>query len=100
MSVVTILHEASTVLKVALRYASELSEVGITNRELLRMRELITRVASHNYTAWGDNTNATAELHELQNVKEVILKTAEQRFGSTSAILREFHYPAVKKPDM
>jgi stage III sporulation protein SpoIIIAA len=56
------------------------------------MRVLITRVAAHSYTTLGNNTNVSAELRELQDIKDFVLKTAEQRFGSTSTMLSEFSH--------
>ena len=88
----TVLHEASTVLQAALRHASELSEVGVTADDLHLMRVLITHVAVHSYTSLEKNTNVTAEIRELQIIKEVILRTAEMRFGHTNNVLNEFKY--------
>ena len=87
-----ILHEASTVLQAARQHASELSEVGLTDNELNRMRLLITHVAAHSYTSLWNNINITAEVHELKIVKDVIFRAAEMRFGPTSSILNEFKY--------
>lgn len=91
MSIDKILHEASTVLNAASRYSSELSEVGKMDHELHGMRVLITRIAVHSYTKIENNTNVTAEVRELLNVKRVILSAAEQRFGSASKVFNEFH---------
>jgi hypothetical protein len=91
MLIDTILHEATTVLGAAMRYSDKLSEVGTIDQELHRMRILITRVAVHSYTDLEKNTNISAEVRELQDIKEVILRAAEQRFGSTSKVLSEFH---------
>lgn len=99
MSIIKILHEASTVLNAALRYSSELSEIGMIDHELHRMRVLITRVAAHSYTTIGNNTNIMAEVRELQDIKDVVLKAAEQRFGSTSNVLNEFQVVVKQKPD-
>jgi hypothetical protein len=93
----TILHEASAVLQAALRHASELSEVGVTADDLHLMRVLITHVAVHSYTSLEKNTNVTAEVRELQIIKEVILRTAEMRFGHTNNVLNEFKYAARHK---
>jgi len=90
MSVDNILHEASAVLHAALRYSSEFSETDKIDQHIYRMRVLITRVAAHSYTTLGDNINVSAELRELQDLKEIVLKAAEQRFGSTSTLLSEF----------
>ena len=87
-----ILHEASTVLQAARQHALELSEVGLTDNELNRMRLLITHVAAHSYTSLWNNINITAEVHELKIVKDVIFRAAEMRFGPTSSILNEFKY--------
>jgi len=87
-----ILHEASTVLQAARQHALELSEVGLTDNELNRMRVLITHVAAHSYTTLWSNINITAEVHELKIVKDVIFRAAEMRFGPTSSILNEFKY--------
>jgi hypothetical protein len=90
MSVDNILHEASAVLHAALRYSSKFSETDKIDNHIYRMRVLITRVAAHSYTTLGNNANVSAELRELQDLKDIVLKTAEQRFGSTSALLGEF----------
>ena len=87
-----ILHEASTVLQAARQHALELSELGLTDNELNRMRVLITHVAAHSYTTLWSNINITAEVHELKIVKDVIFRAAEMRFGPTSSILNEFKY--------
>ena len=87
-----ILHEASTVLQAARQHASELSEVGLTDNELNRMRVLITHVAAHSYTSLWNNINIVSEVHELKIVKDVIFRAAEMRFGPTSSILNEFKY--------
>ncbi len=85
-----ILHEASTVLQAARQHAAELSEVGLTNNELNRMRVLITRVAAHSYTTLWHDINISAEIRELKIVKDVILRAAEMRFGHTKDVLTEF----------
>jgi hypothetical protein len=90
MIIENILRDASIALNAALRHSAELSEINHLDRELFRMRVLITNVAAHTYTSLGDNSSVTREVSELQNVKEVILQTAKQRFGETSEILREF----------
>jgi hypothetical protein len=92
MSIDKILHEASTVLYAAQRYLSELSEVGKIDHDIHRMRVLITRVAVHSYTDLESNKNVSAEVRELQDVKEIVLRKAKQRFGNTSEVLSEFHY--------
>jgi hypothetical protein len=98
MSIDNILHEASAVLHAALRYSSEFSETDKIDHQIHRMRVLITRVAAHSFTTLGNNVNISAELRELQDVKEVVLRTAEQRFGRTSKVLGEFHYMRKQKP--
>ena len=98
MSVDNILHEASAVLHAALRYSTEFSETDKIDHHIYRMRVLITRVAAHSYTTLGDDANISAELRELQDLKDVVLKTAEQRFGSTSMMLSEFRYPRNQMP--
>jgi hypothetical protein len=94
MPVDIILHEATTILQAARQHALELSEVGLTDNELNRMRFLITHVAAHTYTSLWNNINITAEVHELRIVKDVIFRAAEMRFGPTSSILNEFKYDA------
>jgi hypothetical protein len=93
MSVDNILHEASAVLHAALRYSSKFSETDRIDHHIYRMRVLITQVAAHSFTTLDNNTNVLAELRELQDLKDFVLKTAEQRFGSTSMMLGEFRYP-------
>jgi hypothetical protein len=99
MSIDNILHEASAVLHAALRYSSEFSETDRIDHQIHRMRVLITRVAAHSFTTLGNNANISAELRELQDVKEVVLRTAEERFGRTSKVLGEFQYMRKQKPD-
>jgi hypothetical protein len=98
MSVDNILHEASAVLHAALRYSSEFSETDKIDHQIYRMRVLITQVAAHSYTTLGDYTNVSAELRELQDIKDVVLRAAEQRFGSTSTMLGEFRYTRKQAP--
>jgi hypothetical protein len=98
MSVDNILHEASAVLHAALRYSSEFSETDKIDHQIHRMRVLITRVAAHSFTTLDNNTNVSAELRELQNIKDIVLKMAEQRFGSTSTMLGEFRYTRKQTP--
>jgi hypothetical protein len=98
MSVDNILHEASAVLHAALRYSSKFSEIDKIDHQIHRMRVLITQVAAHSYTTLGDYTNVSAELRELQDIKDVVLKAAEQRFGSSSALLGEFHNTRKQTP--
>jgi hypothetical protein len=98
MSVDNILHEASAVLHAALRYSSKFSETDKIDHQIHRMRVLITQVAAHSYTTLGNNTNVLAELRELQDIKDVVLKAAEQRFGSTSTLLSEFRYTRIQTP--
>jgi hypothetical protein len=99
MSIDNILHEASAVLHAALRYSSEFSETDRIDHQIHRMRVLITRVAAHSFTTLGNNTNVSAEVRELEDLKEIVLKTAEQRFGSTSKVLGEFHYSQNQRPN-
>jgi hypothetical protein len=98
MSVDNILHEASAVLHAALRYSSKFSETDKIDHQIYRMRVLITRVAAHSFTTLDNNTNVSAELRELQDIKDIVLKTAEQRFGSTSTMLGEFRYTRKQTP--
>jgi hypothetical protein len=98
MSVDNILHEASAVLHAALRYSSKFSETDKIDHQIYRMRVLITQVAAHSYTTLGDYKNISAELRELQDIKDIVLRAAEQRFGSTSALLSEFRYPRKQTP--
>ena len=91
MSVDNILHEASAVLDAALRYSSKFPEADKIDHHIYRMRVLITRVAAHSYTTLGNNTNVAAELRELQDIKDFVLKTVEKRFGGINMLLDEFH---------
>ena len=86
-----ILREASTALQAAQQHALELSEVGLTDNELNRMRVLITRVAAHSYTSLWSNVNVSAEVRELKIARDIILRAAEMRFGSAHEVLIEFH---------
>jgi hypothetical protein len=94
MSTEIILHEATAVLQAALHHASELSEVGVTDDEFLLMCVLITSVAAHSYTSLGKNIDLHDEVHKLKNLKDVIVRTAEKRFGQTNKVLDEFRYVA------
>lgn len=98
MAVDNILHEASAVLHAALRYSSQFSETDKIDHHIYRMRVLITRVAAHSYTSLGNNTNVSAELRELQDIKDIVLKTAEQRFGGPSTMLSEFRHTRMQTP--
>jgi hypothetical protein len=93
----SVLHEATEVLNTALKHSTELSEVGVSSEKLLRMRLLITRITVHSYTSLNFNSNLPKEIQELQKVKEIVLKMAEQRFGNTSRIFSEFQKAAQKK---
>jgi hypothetical protein len=88
-----ILNEALTVVNVAQRYASELSEIGIHSTELQRMRTLIGTIDAHYHKRKENKTNVVPELRELQFKKEVILKAVELKFGPTSPVLKEFCHP-------
>jgi hypothetical protein len=99
MSIDNLLHEASTVLHAALRYSSDFSETDKIDHQIHRMRVLITRVAAHSFTTLGNSANVSAELRELQDVKDVVLRKAEQRFGSKSKVLDEFYYSRKQTPN-
>jgi hypothetical protein len=90
MSVDNILHEASAVLNAASRHSSKFSDTDEIKNHIHRMRVLITRVAAHSYTTLENNTNVAAELRELQDIKDIVLKTAEKRFGNANKLLDEF----------
>ena len=96
MAIDNILHEACAVLSAALRHSSQFSETDKIDHQIHRMRVLITQVAAHSFTTLDTHTNVSAELQELQNIKDVILKAAERRFGSTSSVLNEFR--TMRKP--
>ena len=96
-SVDVILREASTILQAARQHAAELSEVGLSDRELNRMRALILHVAAYSYTSLWKNVNITAEVNELKIVKDVILRAAEMRFGRIDNVLSEFNYNTKQK---
>lgn len=90
MSILTVLHEASALLMAAERHASVLLEGGVTEDDLHHLRVLIAKVAAHSYIYNDRQTNITKELGELQRLKEIILKTAELKFGDNSILLKEF----------
>ena len=92
-----ILREASTILQAARQHAAELSEVGLSDHELNRMRVLILHVAAHSYTSLWKNVNITAEVNELKIVKDVILRAAEMRFGRVNNVLDEFIFNSKHK---
>ena len=92
-----ILREASTILQAARLHAAELSEVGLSDHELNRMRVLILHVAAHSYTTLWKNVNITAEVNELKIVKDVVLRAAEMRFGRVNNVLNEFNFNSKQK---
>jgi len=94
MSTEIILHEATAALQAALQHAPELAEVGVTDEEFLLMRVLITRVAAYSYTSLGNNVDLNYEVGKLKILKDVIIRTAEMRFGHTNKVLNEFKYAA------
>ncbi len=92
-SVNTVLREASRVLEAAQKYSPALREIGITDIEICRLRKLMARVAAYHLTFLERGTSGAFELHELQFAKDVILRTVELKFGSTSEIFKEFCSP-------
>jgi hypothetical protein len=85
-----ILREASTILSAAQRHATELSDLGVTENEIHRLRTLILHAAMHGYTRLKDNENAAAVMLDLQETKDLILSIAELKFGTNATILNEF----------
>ncbi len=85
-----ILREASTILSAAQRHATELSDAGVTEKEIHRLRTLILHAAMHRYTRLKDNENAAAVILDLQETKDLILSLAESKFGPNNSILNEF----------
>ncbi len=90
MSILTALHEATSLLAAAERYASVLSEGGITEHELHQLRVIIVKVAAHSYIYAGDGKSVAKELDELQALKESIVQTIADKFGHNSSVLKEF----------
>jgi hypothetical protein len=90
MSILTVLHEASALLMAAEKHAPVLLEGGVTEDDLHHLRVLIAKVAAYSYIYNDGQTNITKELGELQRLKEVILRTAELKFGDNSTLLKEF----------
>ena len=90
MSILTALHEATSLLAAAERYASVLSEGGITEHELHQLRVIIVRVAAYSYIYAGKGRSVAKELDELQALKESIVRTIADKFGNNSSVLREF----------
>jgi hypothetical protein len=90
MSILTALHEATSLLAAAERYASILSEAGITARELQQLRVIIVKVAAHSYIYAGNGKNIAKELDELRVLKESIVRIIAEKFGNNSSVLKEF----------
>jgi hypothetical protein len=86
----TILREASTILSAAQKHATELSDLGVTEKEIHRLRTLILHAAMHGYTHLRDNESAASVLLDLQETKDLILSIAELKFGTDNSILNEF----------
>jgi hypothetical protein len=89
-SVLATLREANNILLAARKNGSELLEAGISHRELHYFYTLIANVASYSEIHKDGEVTVTTELHELQHMKEVILRTVERKFGSNSTFLRDF----------
>lgn len=90
MSILTALHEATSLLAAAERYASVLSEGGITENEIHQLRLIVVKVAAHSYIYAGNGAGIAKELDELHVLKESILRTIAEKFGNNSSVLREF----------
>jgi hypothetical protein len=90
MSILTALHEATSLLAAAERYASVLSEGGITEHELHQLRVIVVKVAAHSYIYAGNGQSIAKELDELQALKKSIVRTIADKFGDDSSVLREF----------
>ncbi len=90
MSILTALHEATSLLAAAERYASVLSEGGITEQELHQLRVIIVKVAAQSYMYAGDGRSVAKELDQLQALKESIVRTVADKFGNDSSVLKEF----------
>jgi hypothetical protein len=90
MFIHSILNEAAAVLHAAQQHETELAEVGVGTDELYRFRSLIVQVALDQYTQRKSGKPIQEELNELQIVKDLIMRTAELRFGDNKSILQEF----------
>jgi hypothetical protein len=90
MFIHSILNEAAAVLHAAQQHEIELAEVGVGTDELYRFRSLIVQVALDQYTQRKSGKPIQEELNELQTVKDLIVRTAELRFGDNKSILQEF----------
>jgi hypothetical protein len=73
-----------------MRHSTILSKSGITTEKLLQMRMLITKITIHGYTNSKQNSSLSKEIQELQALKDFILRTAEEKFGSKSKTYSEF----------
>lgn len=89
-SVDTILREASRVLSAAQKHATELSDYGVTEKEIHQFRTLILYAAMHGYTHLKDHEDASKVLQDLKSAKDLILSTAEMKFGVNNSVLNEF----------
>ncbi|HVN47562.1 MAG TPA: hypothetical protein VMU30_01950 [Bacteroidota bacterium] len=90
MFIQTLLHESAAVLHAAQQHETELAEVGVSTDELYRFRSLIVQVALDQYTQRKIGKPIQETLDELQIVKDLIVRTAELRFGDNNSILQEF----------
>lgn len=98
MSIDRILQEASTALIAAKKYESQLMEAGMTAEDFFRVRALIARVAAHHYPPADGGIMMTSELYELQTAKDILLKAAQQKFGTESSVWKEFLQPRRENP--
>jgi hypothetical protein len=90
MVIHSILNEAAAVLHAAQQHETELAEVGVGTDEIYRFRSLIVQVALEQYTQRKSGKPIQEELNELQIVKDLIVRTAELRFGDNNSILQQF----------
>jgi len=90
MFIHSILNEAAAILHAAQQHEAELAEVGVSSDELYRFRSLIVQIALDQYTQRKSGKPIQEEINELEGTKNLIVRTAELRFGDDNSILQEF----------
>lgn len=90
MYIRNLLNESAAVLHAAQQHETELEDAGVSTDELYRFRSLIVQIALDQFTQRKLNKPLQESLDELQVVKDLIVRTAELRFGDNNAVLQEF----------
>jgi hypothetical protein len=90
MFIHSILNEAAAILHAAQQHETELAEVGVSSDELYRFRSLIVQIALDQFTQRKSGKPIQEEIKELEGAKDLIVRTAELRFGDNNSVLQEF----------